>query len=170
MADTVFISQKGEHNTFCVMLLYCIAPANECPEDKYLNRHVIPKVAAACAYQPDVWHTLGIELLGQDGIAQLDVIKANNCDVTKCCSVMLTLWRQRQTKASWNQLIEALKELKLNRLAAEIENYLMPPTEEEVKVVNLMQAMEITPTQQQAQQVQEESSKGIHDHIIIYYA
>ena len=100
-----------------------IAPAKEYPEDIYLNKHVVPEVAAACAHQPDAWRALGMELLGQDGIVELDVIKADNIDnVRKCCSAMLTLWLQRQTDASWNQLIKALKELKLNRVAAKIES------------------------------------------------
>ena len=161
---------------FCASCYVFIAPANECPEDIYLNRHVVPEVAAACAYQPDVWRALGIELLGQDGIVELDGIKADNENNTrKCCSVMLTLWRQRQTSASWNQLLKALQELKLNRIAADIEKYLESPTEQEEKVVNLIQAMEITPTQQQqiqqAKQDKEESSKAsyMHDgHLIIY--
>ena len=76
----------------------------------------------APSYQPDVWQGLGIELLGQDGIAQLDMIKANNTDVVmKCCSKMPSLWLQQQTEASWNQLIEALEQVKLNRIAKEIK-------------------------------------------------
>jgi len=73
---------------------------------------------AACAHHPDVWRDLGIELLGQNEISQLDVIKVNNgSDVTKCCSGMLALWLQRQPSASWSQLIGALKQVKLNRIA-----------------------------------------------------
>ena len=102
---------------------------------------------AACAHNPDVWRDLGIELLGQDGIAELDMIKANNSDsVTKCCSEMLTLWRQRQTTASWNQLIEALVQVKLNRVAEEIRKSLKSPKD---KMADTMQAINITPTQQQ---------------------
>ena len=140
---------------------------NECPEDKYLNRHVVNEVVAACAHHPDIWRALGIELLGQGGIAELDVIKANNVDnVTKCCSAMLTLWRQRQTNASWGQLIEALKQLKLNRIATQIEKLLKSPTELEDRMVSAMKVMKIAPTtQQQGQQstqnsLQKESSKN----------
>ena len=107
-------------------------PGNECPEEKYLNRHVVKEIAAACAYQRDVWRDLGIELLGQGGIAELDVIKANNTDdVTKCCSKMLSLWLQRQIGASWNQLIEALVQVKLNRVAEEIRKGLKSPTDKQ---------------------------------------
>ena len=129
-----------------------------------MNRHVIKEVAAACAYQPDVWRDLGIELLGKVGIAELDVIKANNTDdVTKCCSKMLSLWLQQQTEASWNQLIEALEQVKLNRIAKEIKKGLKLPTE----MADTMQAKKITPTQHQDQAVikegnlQKKSSNGM---------
>jgi len=90
---------------------------------------------AACAHHPDVWHDLGIELLGQDEISQLDVIKVNNGNyVKKCCSEMLALWRQRQPSASWNQLIEALKQVKLNRIAIELEKLLVPSGEQQNKI------------------------------------
>ena len=143
-----------------------------------MNRHVIKEVAAACAYQPDVWRDLGIELLGQDGIAGLDVIKANNTDsVTKCCSKMLSLWLQRQTEASWNQLIEALMQVKLNRIAKEIKKRLKSPTEHEDK--KTMEATKITPshqpqTQQQGQakttqgDLQRKSSKGMCECSYLY--
>ena len=147
--------------------LYNRLTATECPEDKYLNRHVVNEVVAACAHQPDIWRDLGIELLGQDGTTQLDVIKANNTDnITKCCSEMLVLWRQQQTKANWNQLMGALAQVKLNRVAKEIEKRLKAPTDQEDKVGIAMQAMKITPTQKQAQQIKQdnlhkESSKGM---------
>ena len=149
MADSVCIPQKGKLVSIisCIRLCYG-CPADECPKDQYLNRHVVPEVAAACAYQPDVWRTLGIELLGEDGVTQLDVIKANNSDVTKCSSVMLTLWRQQKIDASWNQLIEALKRLKLNRFAAEIEKGLESPMEQDKKS-DPAQVMKVIPTQRQ---------------------
>ena len=64
---------------------------------------------------------------------------------------MLTLWRQRQTDASWSQLIEALKQLKLNRVTREIEKRLKSPTELEDKMVGAMQVTKITLTQRQPQ-------------------
>ena len=115
-----------------------------------MNRHVIKELVAVCAYQPDIWRDLGIELLGQCRIAELDIIKANNTgDVLKCCSKMLSLWLQLQTEASWNQLIEALAQVKLNRLAKRIKKALK--SEDEDKIVDTMQATKITLTQQQDQ-------------------
>ena len=122
---------------------------------------------AACAHRPNVWRDLGIELLGQDGVAELDMVKANNSDnVTTCCSEMLTLWRQRQTGTSWNQLIEALVQVKLNQVAEEIRKGLKSQYDD--TLADAMQAMTITPTQQQDQaetkqpgDLQRKSSEGM---------
>ena len=107
---------------------------------------------------------MGIELLGQDGTADLDVIKANNTDdVSKCCSKMLSLWLQRQTEASWNQLIEALVQVKLNRVAQEIKKGLKSPREYEDQRVDMMEpeaSMKISPSQTQIQQNQAETKQG----------
>ena len=51
---------------------------------------------------------------------------------------MLKLWRQRQHDASWVQLIEALKRVKLFRLAKKIEEGLKPNMEQD-KVAASMQ-------------------------------
>ena len=86
------------------------------------------------------------------------MIKANHSDdVTKCCSAMLTLWRQRQTNASWRQLIEALKQLKLNRVATEIEKLLKSSTEQEHEIAGTMQDLNIS-TQQQDLQTTKQAS------------
>ena len=86
---------------------------DDCPEDIYLNRFVREKICAACAHNPDIWRDLGTVLMGQSGVSGLDIIKANNKDVMQCYSAMFNIWRQRQPKANWNQLITALKEVKL---------------------------------------------------------
>ena len=89
----------------------------------------------------------------------MDIIKANHSDdVKKCCSAMLTLWRQRQMNASWRQLIEALKQLKLNRVATEIEKLLKSSTGQEHKIAGTMQDLNITPTQQQELQTTKQAS------------
>ena len=51
---------------------------------------------------------------------------------------MPSLWLQRQTEASWNQLIEALVQVKLKRIAKEIKKGLKLPTEHEDKVIDTM--------------------------------
>jgi len=68
--------------------------------------------------------------MGQDAVPSLNVIGVDcRNDVRECCSRMFTLWRERTPKANWKQLIEALKEVKLNRLASELEGLLTPSVE-----------------------------------------
>ena len=70
--------------------------------------------------------------MGQEGVAKLDEIKANNNgNVTKCCSAMFSIWLQMQPKANWNQLMGALKEVELITLADEIKKLLMPSMEQQ---------------------------------------
>ena len=105
---------------------------DECPEDKYLNKFVREEVCAACVGNPDIWKDLGIMLMGQKSVSSLKIIKANNREnVVQCCSEMFSLWRQRQPKANWKQLIRALKEVKLHTLAAKIVTLLLPPVKQQ---------------------------------------
>ena len=102
-------------------------PVNNRPDDKHLNKYVRGKV---CAAGTDKWRDLGIVLMGQDDVYVLDIIKANSNDNVTCCTRMFTEWRQRTPKASWKQLIEALKEVKLIQLASELEELLIPSEQE----------------------------------------
>ena len=81
---------------------------------------------------------------------------------------MLRLWRERHIDASWNQLIKALKGLKLNQIAVKIGKYLKPSTELEEKMANLMHAMEIAPAQQQTQQGKQDLEESSKDTIHTY--
>lgn len=91
--------------------------ADDRPEMKFLNRYVRESL---CAKGTDMWKDLGIELLGSTNA--LDVISNNNNDIRNCCSAMFQLWLDRQPTASWRQLIEALKQLRLTYLADQIES------------------------------------------------
>ena len=116
--------------SFVFILASCIdslLTVNECPDDKHLNKYVRGKVCAAGA---NIWRDLGIVLMGQDAVTDLDVIRINHPnDVEECCSRMFTKWRQRTSKASWKQLIEALKGVNLTQLASELEELLIPSVE-----------------------------------------
>ena len=93
---------------------------------RYLNSHVIRHICGACALNPVIWKNLGIELMGQDSVADLNTISVNYRDnVIERCSSMFLLWLQRQTEASWKQLIDALIKVELNVLASEIEKSLI---------------------------------------------
>ena len=75
-----------------------------------------------------IWHDLGIELLDPD-VEELDIIEAGCSDINKCCTKMFQMWLKKQPTASWNQLIEALKQpgINLGTLASKIEQMLLKP-------------------------------------------
>ena len=104
---------------------------NECPEEKYLNKFVKDAICGNTS-NPDIWKDLGIILMGQESVLPLNMIEINNPgNVKRCCSEMFSLWRQRQPKANWSQLINALKEISFNTLADKIGNLLLPPMEQQ---------------------------------------
>ena len=100
---------------------------NDCPNDQFLNKYVRTKICAAGANK---WRDLGIVLMGQDAADDLDVIRIDHPNnVKECCSRMFSEWRQRNTKASYKDLIDGLKEVNLIQLASEVEKLLIPSVE-----------------------------------------
>ena len=90
------------------------------PALRYLNKYVRKDTS-------HMWHDLGLELLEQEDEGMLNEIEVNYpSDVTKRCKEMFCLWLDRCPNATWNQLIQALKEVGLNNLAAKIEGMLIP--------------------------------------------
>ena len=90
------------------------------PALKLLNKHVRNGVSSK-------WHDLGLELLEPEDEDELNSIESNNPnDVSNCCKKMFQLWLRKCPNATWNQLIQALNEVKLNTLATTIEGMLMP--------------------------------------------
>ena len=90
------------------------------PSLKYLNRHVRGSVGSK-------WHDLGIELLDPRDVEELNRIRAQYPqNLNECCKEMFQLWLDKQSKASWNQLIEALRQpsIGLGTLAYKIEQLL----------------------------------------------
>ena len=76
------------------------------------------------------WHDLGIELLDFNDVGELNVIEAEHpSDLSRCCTKMFELWLKKQPTASWNQLIEALRQpgIELGTLASKIEQMLLQP-------------------------------------------
>ena len=91
------------------------------PELKYLYRYVRPLIYTH-------WLEIGIELLGEVNILNLSVIRENNRDDGQICAVkMLHLWLQSSEDASWNELIQVLRQphMGLSVLASKIENMLV---------------------------------------------
>ena len=70
-------------------------------------------------------------MLGDKIVPELDIISADSRgSVVTCCSGMFSLWLERQSEASWRQLIDALINVKLLSLATEIRRLLTPPKEQ----------------------------------------
>ena len=56
------------------------------------------------------WQELGVELLDNERVGQLGIIRANNNnDVSRCCSEMFSYWLKAYPNASWYELIAALR-------------------------------------------------------------
>jgi len=92
------------------------------PELKYINRHVKEKV---CAAGPEVWLHLGTELLDVKDVEALYMIKSDSSECGTRCSEMFKLWLERQPGASWRQLIVVMKQIRLDKLASDVENLLL---------------------------------------------
>ena len=104
------------------------------PEEKYFNIHVKKNI---CAAGPEVWRDLGVQLLQEKDIIALDMIKNNKAELAVCCSEMFKLWLESQPKASWRNLIHALNQINLNKLAFDVEGLLsVRQTSEEAGTVN----------------------------------
>ena len=74
------------------------------------------------------WHYLGIELFDSNDVGDLDTIEAEHpSDLNKCCIEMFNMWLKKQPTASWNQLMEALRQpgIELGTLASNIEQMLL---------------------------------------------
>lgn len=56
-------------------------------------------------------------------IAEMNALTCNK-DEKQCCSVMFKLWLERQPGASWRQLIDALRAIRLDRVASDVEKLL----------------------------------------------
>ena len=90
---------------------------------RYLNRYVKGSVGLK-------WHDLGIELLDFDDVDELDKIKSQHSQgLDEECKAMFQLWLKKQPSASWNQLIEALRQpgIELKTLASKVEQMLLKP-------------------------------------------
>ena len=68
------------------------------------------------------WYELGRELLNEDQLTQLDIIKTNNNEVNWCCAEVILFWLRSHSTATWQDLIEALKapRVELNDVAARV--------------------------------------------------
>ena len=112
-------------------MLLILVTADERPNIIYLNR--LKSGVCGARNNAEIWRDLGIELLGQEGEADLNTISASHGgNITECCSRMFSLWLERQPDASWKQLIVSLTKVNLVSLATIIESQLLiPPAEQQ---------------------------------------
>ena len=99
------------------MYFFGLLIGHQKPSPKFLNRYVRGAIGSK-------WHDLGIELLDYGDYEKLDTIEDEHpANLIKCCNEMFKLWLKKQPTASWNQLIEALREpsVELDTLASKIE-------------------------------------------------
>ena len=100
-----------------------IVVGHERPLLKYLNRHIMKPVGSK-------WYNLGIDLFEVDDIESLNTVRSEHpTDINVCCTTMFQLWLRKQPKASWNQLIDSLRQpgIDLNNLASKINQMLLQP-------------------------------------------
>ena len=109
---------------YCYIDNNILIPVDDRPDLGYLNRHVTELL---CASGTETWEDLGVLLLGDESTGALDKIKTDDREVTKCCNNMFRLWLERQPTASWRKLLQALRQLKLDHLASQIELGLIIP-------------------------------------------
>ena len=99
-------------------ILHIHVPGCDRPALKLLNKHVRKHVSSK-------WHDLGLELLEQEDEETLNQIKSDNPnDVKECCKEMFQLWLRKCSTATWDQLIQALREVDETTLATKIEGML----------------------------------------------
>ena len=115
-------------------MIFTFIIVNDFPKEIYFNKHVRDKVCGAS--EPGKWRDLGIQLLvDDDGIAVLNA-RTRNMHEKQCCSVMFELWRERQPHGTWRQLISALYEVELYKVANDVENLLRPAGEQKQSSAN----------------------------------
>ena len=69
------------------------------------------------------WYELGIALLDNDQVIQLENIETNKSEVSRRCTAMLMYWLKSHSNATWHDLVKALKDpgVELNNVATMVE-------------------------------------------------
>ena len=122
---SIKIALRCIYNTVCKWTTFTYGLGNvghQYPSLKYLNRHVKKPVGSK-------WYDLGIDLLEKDDVKELNTIRSQYpADLNTICKEMFQLWLRKQPTASWNQLLDSLRQpgIDLDNLASEIEQMLLP--------------------------------------------
>ena len=79
------------------------------------------------SYVPTKWYDLGLELLDQEDEQELNVIESDkHGDSEKSTTDMFKLWLSRKPSANWNDIVQALTDIKMNDLATKIKEMILP--------------------------------------------
>ena len=89
------------------------------PNLEYLHKHVIQQIALN-------WYEIGKKLLGEEGIEELDAIKANNRgNYVSCATKMFQRWLENNDDANWDQLLLTIEMIGLGSFARLTERKLL---------------------------------------------
>ena len=103
---------------FSISFVNFVTTGRDRPALKDLIIHVIPLVAIR-------WFDIGAVLLDAKYHNELAIIERDEKnDAATCCRKMFTKWLDTKELASWATLIQALKQLKLNKVASDVEQLL----------------------------------------------
>ena len=130
---------------------------------KHLNRWVKDKI---CAEGMDYLKELAEVLLpGGVGTTQIKIITTNHPgDIKSCFTDLVNEWTQREIDATWQKLIDAVKDTNKLALANDIKNSLLKtrpvvvPTQQEEGNQQVVLATQL----QQAEQMNQPSVEGMH--------
>jgi len=103
-----------------LVLLYFLAIGQSRPTMKVLNKHVIPRVSTK-------WYDLGLELIDDKYETELETIRTDyrNDGSKMCCQKMFSKWLETRDDASWDHIIEAMRNIELNSVASDVEQLLV---------------------------------------------
>ena len=104
--------------------MLCIL-GHQCPTPKQLRNILKPDTSGLAAQ----WLDLGIELLTNDTVGALKVIRTNHPnDASACCNGMFVKWLELQPRATWSQLIRALNNIGMKTAAENVRKCLIRGT------------------------------------------
>ena len=112
------INGNCECKIHCFLSFNFVTTGQDRPTLKDLVIHVIPSVVTK-------WYNIGVVLLDAKHHNELTIIESDRHDVVTCCRKMFTKWLDTDALASWDKLLQALKILKLNKVAREVEQLLL---------------------------------------------
>lgn len=117
--------EKINANGKCRIVLYSKVQVlmnftgRDCPTMRGLVQHVLPSVATR-------WYDLGLQLLDPQLENELKIIESDTRNDSKeCCRKMFNKWLETDELASWNKLVAALKCIKLNSFASNLNSLLL---------------------------------------------